>query len=401
MLCRGNELRVTDIVSACPNLESLKVHQPRDADISSLPMTTWPKMKNLSIIMAANYISLDHVLAVSKQFPSLKNLSLSICTDLQPALAVPQHFPAMRKLDCFIFEGVEMTISDDEEYEYEYAGQQAINHLRIKSWPSDRYTTHDLRTLLCKYQGTVVELEWAMEYHYNKPEHLWSIQYPCLKKLTLCSSGWWIARNAPLLEELEFRVDIDNPANKMLATIPPNLKRLYIMLSRLPITDHPAVAHYFHRLAQQTQLTHLYVSLGNLKHDYESIIEALCHLHHHLENLIISFHDHSEATDMEGHIVTIVKRCSKLKCLQIATRNAPSTHTLIAISQLEHLQQLAFSIRGADQQEGFWQAVESFTKPKLIKVFPQDPIHDLEITRLAQHRPDMRIMVQEDLELFY
>lgn len=388
----GYGFSVADVVFACPNLESLIVRNPQDADFSSLPMTISTKMKNLSIIKSAQNVSIDQVVTISKLFPSLKKLTLSPCIDLQPALVVSDYFPSMKNLDCFIFDGVEMTFSDDGGYDDEEQQQQMITNISLRCVPCPSYNKHDLSRILKKHRGTLVELSMAMESDYNKPEDLWGMQYPRLRRLILDTSGWWIPRNAPLLEELSLPIDDSNPADKVFETIPPKLKKLEMFLYRTSAGDHPAVARSFHCLAQQTQLTHLDIFFGSRKRNYDSIIDAICQLHQ-LQHLNINFDLDWKPKDQEGCFVKIAKQCSNLKYLVIQSCTAPSAHTLHALNQLEHLEQLSFSMAGADKQEGFWKAVGSLTRSLWIKLFHKSPVHDLEIKALTQCRPDMRITV--------
>ncbi|KAI7874050.1 hypothetical protein K492DRAFT_200265, partial [Lichtheimia hyalospora FSU 10163] len=149
---RYGSISVADLVLACPHLESLHLDQPEHDPLDSLSMTPNPNMKKLSITYSSSEITSDHVIAICKTFPSLKELQLSPCTDIQSAFIVPEYFPSMQKLDVFLSNhGVEMAFLDQDEP----CREQGITDLVIGGHLQDDNTGNDIVSLLQYYQGTL------------------------------------------------------------------------------------------------------------------------------------------------------------------------------------------------------------------------------------------------------
>ncbi|CDH57673.1 predicted protein [Lichtheimia corymbifera JMRC:FSU:9682] len=391
-------LPIADIVSACPTLVALNVSNPLDADFTSLPMVTWHTMTELSINQSTTIISLDHVKAIGKRFPSLKKLTLSPCTDLQSSFVVSEYWPSMNSLECVIYkEGVEMTCSDEggRRYEEQQQQQQTITHLSLHSHNEDRFEHTHVSSFLKQYQGCIVDLEIGINHDVNDEDGIYAIQYPRLKKLLLYQSGWWIQRNAPLLETLELHTEIIIIYPQVLDTIPPALKKLVMNLQDYTLPDASVIVRYFHRLSEHSNFKDLDIYFGDPYRDIDDIVDAFCCCQK-LERLNIYFDvDKLDAewhgVEMEPHLLKVVKGCPRLTRLEVYCHQALSTKTLNAFQQLEHLEQLQFSIVGFSEYEGFWKAVESITQLKEIRLYPYHPMAALGIRNLKQHSPHMRI----------
>ncbi|CDS06454.1 hypothetical protein LRAMOSA08982 [Lichtheimia ramosa] len=203
---------------------------PSDIDLSQVP--TMAKLETL-VLVNEEGINYDQTIEIYKRFPSLKTLKLAVCSDFESALVVSDYRPSMK---C---RKVQMTTYC---LELSFSGQ-GVSAL----------TQQNAIVILNKYQGTLQDIYWSIEPDSN--DDMYSIQYPQLKKLSLYESGWWILRNAPMLEELDItsKTISKNPA--IFNTTPTNLRKLRILLSNgryLP--DKTALARYIYSFSQQSQL---------------------------------------------------------------------------------------------------------------------------------------------------
>lgn len=383
-----------DIVSACPNLVTLGIVKPFDADLSSLPMTTWPNMKILSITQARKSISSNQVVEISKRFPSLKRLTLLPCDDTQAALVLPGYCPSISRLQIrMIHNGVQLTYSD-EGYP---SDQQGITALSIHGFLWTRYSDqdHDIISLLKHYHNQLIHLEWDIVLDINDND-VYSLQYPQLKKLVLNRCGWWIPPNAPILEELEITSDSINTNANALDTISPHTQILKLRLHEATLlSGTPSVEHYLNRLGKEAQLKELVIHFNiiDIMDGIGRVLDAICGLNK-LTRLEVGFANTWDAYQMERFIDELVKGCPHLSRLEIKCDNAPSTHSVNTLKRLKSLKQMAFSIKGSNDDRKFWTAMQTFSQLKCITIYPADAINENEITRLKEQRPDIEIIVK-------
>ncbi|KAJ8657595.1 hypothetical protein O0I10_006659 [Lichtheimia ornata] len=389
-----NILPTADIVSACPNLVTMRIANSFDADFSSLPMTTWPNMKTLSITQARKRISSDQVVAISKRFPSLERLTLSPCADGHSALVLPQYCSSIRDI---LIRTNEACVQLDCHQGHS-CDEQGVKAIYISGFFSTTYSVQDGIRLLQQYNGGLKHLVWDMGCDTND-EALYNIEYPCLSKLVLKCSGWWIPRNAPVLQELEIMDTVIRGNPNVLDTIPPHLKKLKMRLApgALP-TYSTSIERYLHRLAQQTQLTELVVYFYNIV-NFDSIakvLDAICGFSQ-LGHLMVGFSDSWDGKQMEQFLEQLAKGCPLLSCLEIRSRNAPSASSMNALKRLESLQHMAFSINGTNDDDKFWNTIQTFSQLKCIRVYPPVAVNKNYITRVKQQRPDMKIVITKIL----
>lgn len=382
-----NHLPLSDLLSACPNLLSLELQCPTHDIISSLPPTTWTKLTTLHIGDASQWITRDQVITVCKHFPSLKKLHLSSCSDIQSVLVVTQYLPSMTRLD--------MTISGDKVcFTYfdqgNACGAHGITHLSIRGHA--RRLVKDICSALSMYHTTLVQLSWNLVVFTS--DDIYSIHFTCLKKLVLGSSGCWILRNAPLLEELEISANaIDNhPA--VLDTTPPKLDKLKLRLYPTPDFYMTRVEHYLNRFAQQkmSRLKELVIETHTLE-DLRKMHEPISRLEH-LERLMINCWPWN-SSQFESFLQGLAKGCRQLKSLELRCPNTPSTYSINALKRLGCLRHFAFSIRGTKDDDCFWDAIESFSQLKCIEMHPPVAISTVRLRRLREQRPDLKIMARE------
>lgn len=381
------------IISACPNLTTLGIVKPFDADLSSLPMTTWPNMKTLSITQARKKISSNQVVEISKRFPSLKCLTLLPCDDTQSALVLPEYCPSISRLQIrMIDNGVQLTYSD-EGYP---SDQQGITALSIHGFLWTRYSDqdHDIIPLLKHYHNKLYHLEWDIVLDING-DVVYSLQYPHLKKLLLNRCGWWIPRNAPTLEELEITSDSLSTNAHALDTISPHLQILKLRLhGAMLLSGMSSVEHCLNRLAQEAQLKELVMHFNSIDtmDGTGRVLDAICGLKE-LTRLQVGFTNAWDVYQMERFVEQLVKGCHHISSLEIKCDNAPSTHSVNALKRLKSLRRMTFSIKGINDDRKFWNAIETFSQLKHITIYPADAINDSEIRRLEEQRPDMEIIV--------
>lgn len=379
----GLLIPVSDIILICPNLVSLDVHLSNDANFCSLPMSTWPNLNELSIFAAEEDISCEQVIGIWKRFPSLKKLSLHPCSDIESALVVTDHFPSMRRLELEIDDVGIRIIYEDEGQHFEELG---ITNLCVSCNQMSIDNTYECVTsLLQKHHKTLEQMEWHVDPSINGMD-LQDIKYPRLTTLILFTSGWWIPRNAPLLEQLQIEPSIIKYNPEVIRTIPPNLKRLSFEFPRnigSSIKQSPC------RLGQLPQLRQLDMNLS-LPQDISHIFDGSFCLDQ-LQRLKLWFRDDLDSYQMEGFIEGLVKGCPHLLCLEVECGNAPPTSFVNALNPLEHLKQLAISIKAVDDDGSFWKAIQSFTHLQSIRVYPCMAANMDDIRHLKKQRPDLHI----------
>ncbi|KAJ8657582.1 hypothetical protein O0I10_006646 [Lichtheimia ornata] len=387
-----NILPTADIVSACPNLKTLDIVNPFDADMSSLPMTTWPNMKKLSITKSSKRISSDQVVEIAKRFPSLRRLTLLPCNDTQSALILPEYCSSITMLRLQVNDkGVQLSYSD-EGYPCDEKG---ITALSVDGFSWTHYSDHNIIPLLKHYHKRLIYLEWDIVLDI-KDNAIYSMQYPRLQKLVLNRCGGWIPRNAPALEELEITSDTICTNDFVLDTIPPHLQILTLRLNWELIlsTSDASIEGYIHGVAQEIQLKDFVIRFNSLDDTYgiEKVLDAICHLNT-LTRLGIGFTYPWDGYQMERFLDQLTKGCPCLSCLEIKCPNAPSTQSMNTLKRLGSLKEMAFPINGIDDGGKFWNAVQTFSQLKCITIYPARAVIKNDLKRLKRLRPDMRIVV--------
>lgn len=133
-----------------------------------------------------------------------------------------------------------------------------------------------MSTLYWSYHNKLEHIELKVDLDTNE-RTIYTIQYPHLKTLHLDSTAWWIPRNAPMLQWLTKTSRAINSNSAVLDTIPPNLKKLELLLEDLLIHSKAALVRYFNQLAQQSQLKELDAYFSSLD-DVGSVLDAICSL---------------------------------------------------------------------------------------------------------------------------
>lgn len=388
----GPDLGVPEIMLACPNLKLLDISNAIDADVTSLPMTTWPTLTTLSLVYTNNPITCDQIIEIWKRFPSLKKLTLSPCTDIQSGLVVSQHCPWMKRLELSLSSlGIELIFWDEGENTNEEPG---ITKLIMRTDHRAQERCKDTSTIIRRYHNTLEQLEWDMDTSWDT-ENIQHLQYPRLKKLGLSWSGWEIPRNAPMLEELMLTSRIISTRPDVLDMIPPHLKKLELKLQGAPyIVDKSSIVRYIGRISLQSQLKELVVRF-NSQDNATSVMDAIYRLDQ-LECLKISFSHVWDPYRMERFFDGLVRACPRLSRLELKCDNAPSIYSMNTLKRLAHLNIFAFSVHGSDGLDGFWDAIRRFSQLKCIRIYPDYAIHNSNIRYLKQERPDMKIIIDRD-----
>ncbi|KAI7873965.1 hypothetical protein K492DRAFT_200342 [Lichtheimia hyalospora FSU 10163] len=352
-------------------------------------MTPNPNMKKLSITYSSSEITSDHVIAICKTFPSLKELQLSPCTDIQSAFIVPEYFLSMQKLDVFLSNhGVEMAFLDQDEP----CREQGITDLVIGGHLQDDNTGNDIVSLLQYYQGTLVHLKWNAWLD-NNEDDLYHIPFSCLKKLSFGYSAFQIPWNAPVLEELDFKAQSIANYPTVLDTIPCHMKKLDITLYHtLSFNDATIIGEYLNRIAQQqnVQLSELVLNINHLEH-IENALEAIGSLHY-LERLMITCWN-LVADQLERFLEILAIGCPDLKCFKINCTNAPSIDAIHTLKRLDHLKELAFSVEGVADNTSFWDSIQTLSQLECIEIYPRHDFNKFDIRYLNEQRPDIKVRV--------
>ncbi|KAJ8657565.1 hypothetical protein O0I10_006629 [Lichtheimia ornata] len=389
-------LPIHDILHNCPNLVSLDISQQSVCNFNSLPTTSWPNITTLCLADAQETVTSDTVIAISKHFPSLKTLSLQPCLDPQLTSVVLDHYPWMRCVHH----------NDDEEpadsITYLAEGRQCddvgITEFSVRlCLPFDNPWTN-ATPILTKQQRTLECIDFDVKVG-DEPEEIYNIEYDRLKKLCLIRSGWWIPRNAPMLEELEISSRTIRGNASVLDTIPPKLKRLALKLhyTRRIRQITAAVSRYLHRFSYHSHLRELVVHCHNWESMY-NVIDAIHHLGQ-LESLEVNCT--RKQRSFESHYYPIVrlahglpKGCPRLSRLEIIGMMAPpSTGAINALKELEHLEEFAFSIIDTYCKDDFWQALQTLEQLKRLRIYHAKAGNMDGIRRLQGQRPHLKIVV--------
>ncbi|KAJ8657964.1 hypothetical protein O0I10_006235 [Lichtheimia ornata] len=388
----GLRLSIAKIVLTCPNLVSLNLPQSRVADLSSLPMTTWPNLKRLSIHRAQEPITCDQVIGIWRRFPSLNDLQLQPCSDMQSALIVSDYLPSINDLEIHLSDMGTGIIFSDQAPPSDTPG---ITNISIQSFTNDTFV--EIVPILKQHRKTLEDLEWYMS-HESDNGDVDDIQYPRLKKLMLERSGWWIPRNALLLEELTMTWDAISRHPAVLHMIPPNLKKLEFRLDvGADDVDTPTLKRYLHRVARYTHLQELIVNSYTMD-NIVKMADVICCLDQ-LRRLMIRVGAPCDSSQMNRFVERLGRGCPNLTCLEINCKDGLSTHSINALKQLENLKQCSFSIDGT-HGDGIWEALETFTQLKWIRIYPAIPSNLAGIRRLKEKRPDMTTFLDKTFRCF-
>ncbi|KAJ8657592.1 hypothetical protein O0I10_006656 [Lichtheimia ornata] len=369
-------------------LITLKLVEPVDADMSSLPMATWPTLRTLHLYGARKDITCDEIIGIWKRFPSLKELELTSCIDLQSTRFVSEFCPSMKSLNIRMYVmGLKLTYTDDEENNNEVQG---VTKLDIDTNDIPDEIVKDISSIIKQHHHTLEHLVWKTDTTHDT-EYVGLFQYPRLRKLGLISSGWQIPRNAPLLEELMLTSRIISTQPQVLDMIPPHLNKLELKLEGpLQPVAKSSIERYLTRMSLQCQLKELVVRF-NSEDDFTSIMDAIFR-HGQLECLKISFTYAWDSDQMERFFHSLVKGCPRLSRLELKCSNAPSTYSITTLKGLAHLNMFAFSIYGSDGIDGFWDALRSFSQLRCLRIYPNAAIYKTNIAYLKEQRPDMKII---------
>ncbi|KAJ8658037.1 hypothetical protein O0I10_006308 [Lichtheimia ornata] len=389
----GPELRPTDILMVCPNLISLEITGPLDGNINSQRMTTWPALTTLYLMGTRNRITCDQIINMWKQFPALKELTLSPCTDIQPTLIVSEHCPSMNCLELWNDDSdITLTFSDEGNHGH------GITKIIIGVSQFDDDTCKDTTSIIKQHHDTLEHLRWEMDTSWDT-ETIDNIQFPRLKVLRIGFPGWQIPRNAPMLEEfrLSSRTIRTHPA--VLDMIPPRLTKLELALhyhaSMVDPVDPPVIVRYLNSIAQQRRLKELVIHFNNGQQNIIDMLDAIYN-HHHLECLKIGFTVDLGTYEMERFLDGLVKSCPRLARLELECVRAPSIHAINALKKLEHLTHLRLPFFGMDNADKFWYAIQTLTPLKYISIDHAANVKKQHVKHLKQHRPDIKI----NLEMF-
>ncbi|KAJ8658040.1 hypothetical protein O0I10_006311 [Lichtheimia ornata] len=395
---RGGSIKeMADIMQSCPNLVSLDIDQPMVPDFTSLSMSTWPKLTTLSLMCDSaifrEVFTRDHLRAIPNHFPSLKKLSISPCEDTQMTRIVLDNYPWMKRLELSHGPDVHLTYLEQGNP----CNEIGITDLLIESDRREFFPWGFLAQELRQHQNTLERIECNMYLDDETEEEdedilddVSPIEYTRLRLLDLSCFGWWIPRKAPMLEELKITAFTIEENSAVLDTIPPKLKKLELNLDDDFGYTAP-LERYLHGLAQHSQFKELVIRFYKLK-NIDNILNAI-HRLDHLQRLMVSFSTKCDYYQMQKFIDGLVKGCPRLACLEIQCINAPSTYSLNALKQLEHLERFAFSIKGMGDNDGFWNMIQGMSQLKCIRIYPASAAKMDAVRRLQEQRLDMKIVL--------
>lgn len=370
--------------------------------LSTLPTTPMPNMTVLSITNAKDMVSQDEVGGIVQRFPSLKKLILSPCNDLQSAYVVPKYCPSLQGLRVDVSNEGEAELSYTDQLEEEACGMQGITDLCLRSFMWHGFNQHEMASLLKQYSSTLKRLEWNIPLNddNDNKDIITTIQYPCLRVLRIESFGWWLPRNAPMLEELKITSNAIYTNHTVLDTIPPKLKKLALhMVHQTSLSDDMShLIRYIQRFSHHTHLKELAIHLPGV-YKKKPVLQAICCLNQ-LERLTIL---DSKWVYTRAALEEIVKCCPRLLHLDIRLGKTPCTHAINTLKRLEHLQQFTFAIDGTKDLADLWEAFQTFPQLTCIRIRPVNRVNKENkdaIRSLMMKRPDMEVIIDRTLSCF-
>ncbi|KAJ8657978.1 hypothetical protein O0I10_006249 [Lichtheimia ornata] len=381
---------IPNAVLVFPNLVSLRVKFNGHADLSALPMTTWPKLTTFSIDRATKEITRDDVISICKRFPSLTTLELHPCEDIEALVSVPHYYPWVKRLTLIADNlGIECRFTNEG-----YDGCDGITEFFVTAHCEEPGILTTIDSFLKQQHTTLENIRWDL-YHDNDVKHTHDIQYPRLKKLSLVESGWWIPGNAPRLEELTISWIMVNEYPQVLDIIQPNVMKLVLQLDvQEPLEDRSILVSYLDRMNQQSQLRELDIHCMNVD-DIAPVLDAIPRLDH-LQRLMLFFGTHFnwDPYDMECFFDALAKGCPRLACLEIRFSNGPLIGAIKALKQLESLKQFAFGIQHiSDDDDEFWEAIEELSQLECIRIYSASQADMDRIRYLKIKRPGLEVIV--------
>lgn len=282
--------------------------------------------------------------------------------------------------------------------DWDYEALRGTDGVASSIWD---FLAHALR----QHQNTLEHITFTTFDHIENEEdehglqEVYHIEYRRLKQLEVCILGWWILRNAPMLEKLKISASTIRKHMAVLDTIPPMLKKLELNVNdHLDLRCKAHLARYIERFAQHSQLKELAIGFYSLQ-NIANILRAI-HRLNQLQRLTIIFSTKWHYDQMESFMDGLVKGCQKLACLEINCHNAPSTHAMNSLKKLEHLERLAFSIQDVHNDVGFWRAIQSIPQLKCIRVYPASAAKMDDIRHLQEQRLDLKIILDRRFRRF-
>ncbi|KAJ8657599.1 hypothetical protein O0I10_006663 [Lichtheimia ornata] len=374
------------VLLTCPNLVSLAILQRDDNYLTQLPKMTWPKVTTLAIVNAVDVFGYDEIKAMCERFPSLKQLTIDSCPDLQSTSIIHQYYPSMRSLHVTgKFPHVVLRYSDQGPQ----CDEPGITDLVICMDKWNRLLPDPELSLLFKQHHQTLE-SIKLEIHTAFDDaSIYDIQYPRLKKLHLDESGWWIPRNAPMLEELCITSTTFNTHPVVLDTIPPKLKQLKLVLGDGSQLDNKSpIEGYLHRYVDHPHLRQLAIDTNNMN-NINNVLDAICHLYQ-LQSLIFVYREW-DSNQMESFFHQLVHACPDLAKLLFTCTKAPSMASMLVLKQLANLQHIGILMETLDEDQGFWEALSALTQLEHVAINGSKAANMHEIRRLKERRPDLKI----------
>ncbi|KAJ8657963.1 hypothetical protein O0I10_006234 [Lichtheimia ornata] len=129
-----------------------------------------------------------------------------------------------------------------------------------------------------------------------------------------------------------------------------------------------------------------------------NMVDAI-HPLNQLQRLMIHITIYTDSSQKERFVDQLARGCLNLTCLEINSMYGVSTHSINALKQLANLKQCSFAINQANG-DGIWQALETFTQLKSIRIYPAVPKNIAGIRRLKEKRPDMTIFLDQTFTRF-
>ncbi|KAJ8657976.1 hypothetical protein O0I10_006247 [Lichtheimia ornata] len=388
---QGAVLSVPTIVKACPNLVSLCIFNTPNAGVSSLPMKTWPALRTLSLTFSQTALTCDEIVWILRRFPSLKRLELHPCSDIESALIVLRYAPRISNIELLMRDkGVQLTYVDEGH------ACEGITHLTMKTETGQ--ICNNTATILKQHHETLERIEWDMDDE-SVNRDIYDMQFPQLKKLVLNKAGWWIPRNAPLLEELEMTLATIDQHPAVLLAIPPKLKKLALDLRQgLNAANNSTIEHYLDRFAHQHPLKELDIKFDS-KDNVGNLLEAI-HRHNQLEVLKVTFTGTWCSYPMDQFLGRLIKGCPRLVNLEFISKTSPTANSIALMQSLQHLKYLAFSLHGTGGRGGFWHIIPTFLQLKYLKIYAPRIVNKKNVDYFLKQRPDMQIIIDNHTIIF-
>ena len=382
---REATVRMADILSSCPHLQSFEVESAH-FDLTHLPQGTFPSLKTLRIGAAYQHIPHDDMVTLLKLLPSLEYFGINPWQTTKTLTAIQEYCRSLKFLQC----GPQPMNKDWKQLPMD--SQHGLQCIQIQGLRNEIHDPCDIDLLLECHHNTlqVIELSFLCSQSIDL-----NLLFPRLRRLVIksgsmdesCFYGWWILKNAPNIKELEFDTIVSENCHGLIQglqhfTSLGSLK-LYADTGYLLPTSH-SLLHDF--LKHQTQLQSLEAHVKSYMLADRSWSTSICSMSRlqYLDLYIVDDTYPSSAT----FVKYLLRHCPLLETLHLRCRRGITDHILLFI-RWKYLNELTIPIVNLSRT-GIMSLINCVCLKNLNIIQSADD-DEKAVKMLMKARPDMQI----------